>query len=143
MDDRELNRELRALPRAHAPPGFTGRVLARLEPAPSRSRGPGRMMALATALLLLAAVALPLAVWRYQAQRRASIEHEIAALRAEQEALRVRLGTIQRQVDRTPTIVYLGGDDQVDYVIDLDWLLQAKAQSAPRGAHINSTGGSL
>jgi len=143
MDDDRLGKELRKLPRASASAGFTEEVLDQLE-APSVVERPAaqRWMVLAVAALVIAVLA-PLGVWRWQERRRVLVETEIATLRADQEALRAQLTMLQRQVDRRQRVVVLGGDDEVDYVLDLGRLRPARVVPTPTPPRIFRTGGSL
>ena len=61
---------------------------------------------------------------------------EIAALRAEQRLLTAQLNDLRDQVQRSQPVVHVGGDDRVDFVLNLEKALE---QNVP----IGHTGGSL
>jgi hypothetical protein len=116
MEDHRLGELLRELPREHARPGFTARVLQRLE-APARTAPHGWRLALAAALTaaVLSAGALigrrpgpPDSLETAQARQ---ILHD---LRIEHE----RLEREWREMAQPP-VVYIGGNESMDLVLDL------------------------
>jgi hypothetical protein len=119
MEDHRLGDLLRELPREQARPGFTARVLNRLE-APARRRwSPWRVprLALATALaVVLAAAAGVLVDARRDAIASARAERALAEIRAEHARLEREVQDLSAQ---QPSVVYLGGNEDVDLVIDL------------------------
>lgn len=126
---------LRRLPRATAAPDFTARVLARAaaaqEPAEAEmglpwSRG---WMVFAASLLVVSVMS----AWQWERQeRRREWLGQVEALRHESETLGAELSDL-RAAEQAP-IVYLGGDDSVDLVLDLEQLRQARAQGAAAAA---------
>jgi hypothetical protein len=112
MEDHRLGDLLRELPREPARPGFTARVLNRLE-APERRRALPRL-ALAGALATLAITAGVLVDARRDARE------AIQARRALQE-IRAEHGRLQREIQELsqPPVMYLGGNENVDLVLDL------------------------
>jgi len=157
MKDRpsRLDRLLRSLPRERASDDFRDRVLraARVEAASRRSQPPwlarGLAPALAAAALLLA-LGLSLGLYMVERTRRAELRREIAELRREHQRLDAEVDQL-RQEARTVgatgrRVIYLGGDDTVDYVLDLERL----ARQGARGQFIRAaqpvapyTGGAL
>ena len=133
---------LRELPPEHARAGFTARVLDALEPldAPRRTspRWSFRTPALATpAIVTLAAVALSAGAlmvrWGGAREHRAAVQarQTLQELRAEHGRLEQELREIS-----APPVVYLGGDEQVDYVLDLGKVRNAEVEtSAPASYH--------
>ena len=117
MEDHRLGDLLRELPREQARPGFTARVLHRLD-APERRRsipwGIPRL-ALATALTVVLAVA---AGWLIDARRdaiaNARAERALAEIRAEHARLEREVQDLSQ-----PSVIYLGGNEDVDLVLDL------------------------
>jgi hypothetical protein len=115
MEDHRLGDLLRELPRETARPGFTARVLRRIEE-------PGRRfssrLALAGALALTVTVAAGVRV----ETRRDAIETARAqqALQVLQD-IRAEHGRLEREVRELsqPSVVYLGGNENVDLVLDL------------------------
>jgi hypothetical protein len=113
MEDHRLGDLLRELPRESARPGFTTRVLRRLE-APERRRSMPRL-ALAGAMAATLAVTAGVLV----DARRDALE----AVRAQQalQEIRAEHGRLEREVRELsrPPLVYLGGNENVDLVLDL------------------------
>lgn len=130
-----LREALRSLPRERAGADFTPRLMARLAeeerrtPAPrSHWLGPRWRTAAAAAALavLLAAVGLALfhlagapapgdASAAAPASRRARIEQ----FEAERARLAAELQELKRMADTEDPVIYLGGDDRVDLVLDV------------------------
>jgi hypothetical protein len=115
MEDHRLGDLLRELPRETARPGFTAGVLRRIE-EPGRRFSP--RLALAGALALTVTVAAGVLV----ETRRDAIE----TVRAQQalqvlQDIRAEHGRLEREVQELsqPSVVYLGGDENVDLVLDL------------------------
>ena len=114
MEDHRLGDLLRELPREQARPGFTARVLHRLD-APARRRSMPRL-ALATALTAVLAVTAGLLIdARRDALANARAERALAEIRAEH----ARLEREVRELSDPPSVVYLGGNEDVDLVLDL------------------------
>jgi hypothetical protein len=114
MEDHRLGDLLRELPREQARPGFTARVLNRLD-APERRRAIPRL-ALATALAAVLAVTAGLLIdARQDALESARAEQALAEIRAEH----ARLEREVRELSDQPSVVYLGGNEDVDLVLDL------------------------
>jgi hypothetical protein len=113
MEDHRLGDLLRELPRESARPGFTARVLNRLE-APER-RGSMPRLALAGALAATLAVTAGVLVdARRDALETVRAQRALAEIRAEH-------GRLEREVQELsqPPVVYLGGNENVDLVLDL------------------------
>jgi hypothetical protein len=130
---------LRALPRESAGEGFTARVLARLDRAPAPGRRPPLAVAAAATLASLGLGAL---VWALlssgqlagppyrpgpEPTRRARLE----ALETERARLAVELEEIRRLAAEPAPVLYLGGDDEVDLVLDLAGLAEARDRGRP------------
>jgi hypothetical protein len=103
---------LREMPREQARPGFTARVLNRLD-APERHGGLIPRLAL-TLALFLAVTAGVLVHARRDALAADHARQALAEIRAEHARL-------QREVQELspPSVVYLGGTEDVDLVLDL------------------------
>jgi hypothetical protein len=117
MEDHRLGDLLRELPREQARPGFTARVLHRLD-APERRSIPWRAprLALATALTIVLAVTAGLLInARRDAIANARAERALAEIRAEH----ARLEREVQELSDQPPVVYLGGNEDVDLVLDL------------------------
>ncbi|HEY4562013.1 MAG TPA: hypothetical protein VIJ36_03485 [Thermoanaerobaculia bacterium] len=114
MEDHRLGDLLRELPREQARPGFTARVLNRLD-APEHRRSIPRL-ALATVLATVLAVTVGLLIdARREALESARAEQALAEIRAEH----ARLEREVRELSDQPSVVYLGGNEDVDLVLDL------------------------
>jgi hypothetical protein len=112
--DRGLDQILGELPREQAREGFTARVLARLDaPAPAWRRP--RLVFATAALVAVMASAGVLHVLQYRAdQRQAEARRVLRELRSEHDSLKHELESLS-----APPVVYVGGNDQVDLVVDL------------------------
>jgi hypothetical protein len=116
MEDQRLGEILRELPRAAARPGFTARVLHRLEAPPQRR--PSSRPAWAGALVLATALILAAGVL-VDARRGAA---EAARARQALQEIRAEHGRLEREVQALsapPPVMYLGGNENVDLVLDL------------------------
>lgn len=130
MEDHRLGDLLRELPREHARPDFTARVLARLDtPAP---RPIGRL-----ALAMAAAVAVAVSAGALIDRQSASPE-AIEADRARRvvQNLRAEHGRLQRELRELsePPVVYIGGNEDVDLVLDLGKVREAEG-ATPAAYH--------
>lgn len=122
MEDHSVGRLLRELPRETARPGFTRRVLARLdEPAGAADRGASwrHRLAMAATTAVVAALVVSAGVVRYEQSREAARTAEarrlLQEIRAEHEQLEQELRALSE-----PPVVYVGGDEGMDLVVDLD-----------------------
>ncbi len=118
LDDRELRRLLRGLPTVAPRAEFRERVE---RAATNRTVTPARhprswswLAAAALALMLVGA-----ASWRWsEVQQDREQQAEIEALRQESDRLAREIHRLRQSADAAP-VVYLGGTEDVDYVIDL------------------------
>lgn len=141
-----LGRALRALPRERAGAGFTRGVLDRLEAGGDRAaRGGPRFSGLAPGAVRLAAASAVTAVAlagaltvagpvreRAGAPDRAQRAERLEALDAERARLANELAEIRRLAREPLPVVYLGGDESVDLVVD--------PQSLSRTARLGRSG---
>ena len=118
MEDHRLGDLLRELPREHARPDFTARVLERLESAAPAPRPTARLALAMTAAVVVAAVSTGILIDRQTASREA-----IEAAQAQRivQDLRAEHGRLQRELREMsqPGVVYIGGNEDVDLVLDL------------------------
>ena len=119
-----LRETLRGLPAATPSPAFTARVLARLDrpPRPRRRPIPAWVTAAATMAVLVAGlwgVAVGRQAWQEQRRRE--------ALRAESAALARELAALHKELAEPAPVLYLGGNEQVDVVLDVSALPIAAA----------------
>ena len=127
MEDNRLTELLRELPREQARPGFTARVLERLDAAPRTPtpRWSFRFaLAAASAVLAIAISAGALTDWqaRGRESRQAQARQTLQEIRAEHGRLEQEL----REMSESP-VVYLGSDENVDLVLDLGKVRNAEA----------------
>ena len=132
MEDHRLGELLRELPREQARPGFTARVLERLE-SPAPAPRPRAWLVLVTAGLAVAAVSTGLLMDR-QAASRDTIEQ--AQARQTLQDLRSEHGRLQRELREMsqPPVVYIGGNEDVDLVLDLGKVREAEG-ATPAAYH--------
>ena len=110
-----LTSALAALPEVRAGERFTARVLARLDDPPRRAAIPRwAYAAIAASLLVIAAIGFD--SWR---ERRAiaAAHRALAEIRREHREIADELNRLQAGGE--PAVVYLGGDDDVDLVVDV------------------------
>lgn len=116
MEDHRLGDLLRELPREQPRPGFTARVLHRLDAAPERRSIPIPRLALATVLTLVLMITAGVLInARRDALANARAERALAEIRAEH----TRLEREVQDLSQPPSVVYLGGNEDVDLVLDL------------------------
>ncbi|HEY0781802.1 MAG TPA: hypothetical protein VGE98_05045, partial [Thermoanaerobaculia bacterium] len=137
MEDQRLGEILRQLPRETARPGFTTRVLARLDGERPRRRAPvhnGRLrFALAASALVLVTVAAgrlrrdeprptptPASTAAVAPAAVAQAQGTLRELRNEHDQLRRELEALRQPRGSAPSsVLYVGGNDEMDLVIDL------------------------
>jgi hypothetical protein len=118
MEDHRLGDLLKdallELPREHARPGFTARVLNRLD-APERRHALIPRFALSAALAVALAITAGVLVdARRNALADAQARQALAEIRAEHARLEREVQDLSQ-----PSVVYLGGNEDVDLVLDL------------------------
>lgn len=114
MEDHDLGQLLGELPRERARTGFTARVMARLD---DHAPKPWPRMVFATAALaavLASAGILQVHSGRQEALRNAEARRMLQELRNEHDSLKQELQSLSE-----PPVVYVGGDEEVDLVVDL------------------------
>ena len=129
--DDGLREALRGLPAATPGPAFTARVLARLD-RPPRARRPhspeGRHQVPAWVTAAATMAVLVAGLWGVAAGRQAwQQQRRRAALQAESAALARELAALHEEVAKPAPVLYLGGNEQVDVVLDLSALRIAAA----------------
>ncbi len=120
--DARLDAGLGSLPREVASNGFTERVLKEVEIRGTRSEW--RLLAAALALLTIGVASY---AWTEQRQDLEAVER-IASLRAEYEVLQEELAMLS-DAKRRRGVVYLAGNDDVEFVVDLRRLAQQQADA--------------
>ena len=117
--DEQLNQLFKSLPREEADDYFTKRVSAHLgSQKKERSVGGMKLVLAGTALATICAFLLPILLKPTENPERKALVDELAAIRAEHTALASQAATMEKENDQLP-VLYLGGDDKNDYVLDL------------------------
>ncbi len=127
MREEELQRALASLPRQEVSADFTAAVLGRIA---ERPRARARAWRLATA----AAILLALLVGGREAWYRREHQQEVerfAALQAEYEALQNEVRRLRRLAVSARPVVVLGGDSEVDLMVDLSRLPAVRPARGP------------
>lgn len=121
MEDQQLGRLLRDLPEERARPGFTARVLARLDEPERRPAvwWPRLAVAGIPAALLVIGISVGLGARPepLSPDRAAEARQILDELRAEQERLEQDFETL-RGTDGGG-VIYLGGNEEIDLVVDM------------------------
>lgn len=131
--DDELRDALRDLPVMTAPPGFTDGVMRRLETGDAAARGGnGRLGSPRLALAAMVVAALcGLGLWLWiggdavhdssgEDRTARSAQARLEEFRREHEQLRRDLESFRELTRQDSPYLYLGGDEQVDFVWGLD-----------------------
>lgn len=140
LDDRRLSALLGSLPRERARPGFASRVIARLDDRPGRPGRPrflaGRLRTAAIAgAASLAVLIAGVSLYRVSEERRseqrrlAEVRRALSEIRSEHRALAAEIERLPA-ADSEPNVLYLGGDDQADYFVDLSRVGEPQSKPA-------------
>jgi hypothetical protein len=132
MTEDPIQRALAELPRLQAGPGFTDEVLARAA-APAPGRGRLAPVGIVACFLLAGGLAAAFPAW-HQARLRGEQRARVEALQREHRELERELRALRRLAAEHSPVVYLGGDESVDLVLDLDSLAGAVPASGARPA---------
>ena len=140
MSHDPLRDALKALPRDRAPLGFTRRVVERLDEEPRRTASllPGWAVAVATTAALLLAVT-PFVLRPSGDSQRA--DGEIERLQQERQRVLSEIESLRQRAARPLPVVYLGGDEKVDLVLDLDELVRRRGPARAEPAVYRPSGG--
>jgi hypothetical protein len=133
MNDEELQGLLRSLPRERASEGFTGRVMSRLGSA-KRPFYLQPRFAVAASLGLVVTAWLGAGRWQ-DAHQKEQRRQRIEAIRTEVEQLERDI----RLLRNLAPVLYLGGDEEVDFVIDLRQLVREEPKENLRPVSLNGT----
>jgi hypothetical protein len=129
MSDERLREALRSLPPPAPGDAFTAQVMARLATAPGRRRrGAAPRWAATTAAALALAAGLGWGALALAGRQRT------AELRAETAALARELAALRAEAAQPAPMIYVGGNEEVDLVLDLSALPMAAAVPAPLAA---------
>jgi hypothetical protein len=127
MKESRLDELFRALPREHAGEGFTQQVMEAVkrgrEPEDPPGRPMRRVLAVAIGLTVLSLTGVGLWAWgRHESAvvvSRVELRRQVDMMKREHRRLTAELDALRQRVHRPGRVVYLGGDDRVDYVLDL------------------------
>jgi len=136
VEDHRIGELLRELPRERARTGFTARVVRNLDaPEAGRPVLRWRPVAALTAALL---VAVALSAGLLQARKAESVR--TAEARQLLEEIRAEHGRLAREVEEMsePPVIYLGGTEDVDFVVDLSQVPETEGGDRP-AAYQNQT----
>lgn len=118
--DFDLTEAIRRLPRFRASNNFTANLIDRLEERQStRFRFWPRLSWLAAGVVAMVIgiwIVLPILEHRRQAL---AYRRQVEAIRGRYERLQADVVDLRRTAARSPAVVYLGGDESVDLVVDL------------------------
>ena len=122
MNDDDIEKLLRALPRQKASPEFTPRLLSKLDrrsstPAAAWLRAKPLRVGAAT-LLLLGTLTSGVRYW-YELRERAEAVRRVEALRNEYEAIERELEELHSLAAASQPVVDLVGTEDVDILLDL------------------------
>lgn len=131
MEDHRIGELLRELPRERARSGFTVRVLERLDAGEAGRPALHWRPVAAFAAAALAAVAIPAGILMDRTADRKAIQAAEARqileeIRAEHSRLAAELEGLAE-----PPVLYLGGDENVDFVLDLRRVPEAQGEIRP------------
>jgi hypothetical protein len=144
MKDGKLDKLLSELPREQTCQKFTEQVLFRLEDQKRHGQYPRRIVLGLAVTLAILALFTAVFVWSWQESKKDEIREQIVALRAETQELRAALSDIQMRNSQVQPVLYLGGNEKIDYVLDMQkYLRSRKTDSKRRIIPANYSGGSL
>lgn len=119
-EDNEISTALGNLPRHRPSEDFTTDLLARLDGRATASYRVNRKIVWTVATLLIVAIGFTIGMSDYRQNRPRPVEHqELEALRVEYDQLKTDVAGIRRSAANSPAVVYLGGNESFDLVIDL------------------------
>ena len=127
MRDEELQRALASLPRQEVSADFTAVVLGRISERPSARR---RTWHLATAAAILLALLVGGREAWYRRERQQEVERFVA-LQAEYVALQAEVRRLRSLTESARPVVVLGGDSEVDLMVDLSRLSTVQLAGGP------------
>ena len=120
MNEEPIRGLLKSLPREKASAGFTERVMSRLDEKDQKRLfwGAPRLALAAGSLMMVIAVWIGMSQW--QSQQDAQVDSRIQTLKSEIQQAQKDILLLKE----IAPILYLGGDKEVDFVLDLRHLVQ-------------------
>lgn len=128
--DDQLRRALQDLPEVNASPGFTRRVMEGLTRRQARRRRRNQLTLSAATAIVLALIVGILVVDRSAGPSPAQLADEARLLRQEHARLRSELEALSASERDAAPVLYLGGDDTFDLVLDLAPMITQPAPAA-------------
>jgi hypothetical protein len=132
MSDERISNELRALPREKASAEFTRRVLENLPRQGSQRRIPawGYRLAAAAAVIILLVIPMSLRHWSMSIDTgNEAVLAEIEAVRSEKALIEKELRELREKAAEESPVVYLGGNEDVNLVLDVGALLNRSTEA--------------
>lgn len=131
MSDERIRKELKALPREKASSEFTRRVLENL-PRTEKRRIPawGYRLAAAATVIILLVVPMSLRRWSMSIDTgNEAVLAEIEAVRSEKALIEKELRELRERAEDESPVVYLGGNENVNLVLDVGALLNRSTEA--------------
>ncbi len=131
MSDERISKELKALPREKASEKFTRRVLANL-PRTEKRRIPawGYRLAAAATVIILLVIPMSLRRWSMSIDTgNEAVLAEIEAVRSEKALIERELRDLREKAAEESPVVYLGGNEEVNLVLDVGALLNRSTEA--------------
>jgi hypothetical protein len=120
LDDPNIRQGLENLPRFQTSEGFTNDTMRRLEQRSSRRfrLAPGGIWVIATALVLAIGIFVG---FKMLDQRRQQLAYQqrVDAIRSRYQQIQSDVDTLRREAAQSPAVVFLGGTETFDLVVDL------------------------
>ncbi|MCP4204783.1 MAG: hypothetical protein GY769_22980 [bacterium] len=136
-----LDRQLEDLPAVRASAGFKAEVMKRLDDLPEpRLEFRSRRLVWGAIAAAVAGLALLTLVPVGNEDPSAGLTAEVTEIRREHELLTQELNRLRARTESTAPVLYLGGVDEVDYVLDLSpFFLPQTGGVLPASTNDNTT----
>jgi hypothetical protein len=133
LDETRLTESLGRLPRYQASADFADTVMLRLEDRSAR----GFFGSSALRWVMATVIALAIGIWvsttvRDHQREQLAYKRKVDAIRSQYQQIQTDVRSLRREAATSPTVVYLGGNERFDLVLDLADL--AAYESAARRA---------
>jgi cell division protein FtsB len=119
--DEKLGQLLKSLPRERAQEDFTGRVMERLEMRRPPVFSPFKIALVSAAAVVVAATMLSTVSHIQQKAEQNHLKQELKSVKAQYRKIARQIEELKNQPPRDP-VIYVGGDDRADYVLDVSKL---------------------
>ena len=128
MDDQQLREVLRSIPRQPAPEGFTRQTVGRLGDGRPVRRSWRRLALVAAACAALIGLGVPVGLELHRQAKQERVRDELERLRDDHQQLKKQLAALRASQSQQPELLYLGGTDSADYVVDLRQLARPREE---------------